>query len=40
MRKPLKVMMLQMVSVFLLFVAAGGMKPACWLLWYQPKLPE
>jgi len=32
--------LLSIVSAFLLFVAAGGVSPACWFNWYQPKLPE
>lgn len=35
-----KYRILQAASVFLLFIAAGGIKPACVTWWYQPKLPE
>ncbi len=40
MRKPLKIRLLQVASVFFLLIASGGIKPACLLHWYQPKLPE
>jgi cyclic lactone autoinducer peptide len=38
--KASKLRLLQVASVFLLFIAAGGIKPACATFWYQPKLPE
>lgn len=28
------------LSMALLLVASAGVQPACWLNWYQPKLPE
>lgn len=38
--KPSRLRLLQVASAFLLFIAASGIKPACWMQWYQPKLPE
>jgi len=38
--KSSRLKLLQVASVFLLFIAAGGVKPACMMFWYQPKLPE
>jgi len=35
-----KIKLLNMIAAFLLLVAASGMTPACWLNWYQPKVPE
>lgn len=35
-----KTRLLSLVSAFLLVVAQGGVTPACWFHWYQPKLPE
>jgi len=31
---------LNVLSVFLLFVASAGIQPACLFHWYQPELPE
>lgn len=28
------------LSMALLLVASAGVQPACYLHWYQPKLPE
>ncbi|MEQ8200624.1 MAG: cyclic lactone autoinducer peptide [Syntrophomonadaceae bacterium] len=35
-----KIKLLGLISAFLLVVAQSGATPACWLNWYQPKLPE
>jgi len=35
-----KLFIIRTLSMFLLFVASAGVKPACWFHWYQPKMPE
>jgi|GEM_PF-2479683 hypothetical protein len=35
-----KPFIIRTLSMFLLFVAAAGVKPACMCFWYQPKMPE
>lgn len=39
MQKP-KAFILRSLSMFLLFIAAVGVQPACLWHWYQPRIPE
>jgi cyclic lactone autoinducer peptide len=36
----MKTSLFKVISIALLLVASAGVQPACWLHWYQPKLPE
>lgn len=40
MLKPSRLRFLNVAAMLLLFIASAGIKPACCLTWYQPKVPE